>query len=127
MFFTHEFSENIELTDERGELRDFYGDYKGITIQGDDVLFAWTDSRRDNYNEIYFSRGVGLASDPVKIKNKIHYAQKSNTHKPDRYIYNMKGKKIENLGTILNRPLASGIYIISTPEGKLKLLHNNIK
>jgi hypothetical protein len=122
--FTDEFSENVEITDERGELRGFYGDYKGITIQGDDVLFAWTDSRRDNYNEIYFSRGVGLASDPVNIKNKIQYSQKRKHQMSNGYIYNLKGERVGNLRTISSRSLASGLYILKTPNGKSKLLHS---
>jgi hypothetical protein len=55
------FGTNAELTDATGPISTaFYGDYKGLGIQGDDVLAAWADSRNGDY-DIYFSRGVGLA------------------------------------------------------------------
>lgn len=62
------FGPNVEITDKRGPLAGFHGDYKGIAIQGDDVLVAWADSRNGD-NDIYFSRGKGLAGNTgVSVK-----------------------------------------------------------
>ncbi len=54
------FGANQEITTQRGILGGFYGDYKGIAIQGEDVVMSWADSRGGD-NDIYFARGMGLA------------------------------------------------------------------
>ena len=38
----------------------FLGDYKGLVVQGPDVLVVWQDTRRDS-GDIYFSRAAGAA------------------------------------------------------------------
>jgi hypothetical protein len=55
------FEPNVEVTDARGMPGMFLGDYKGITVQGDDIVVTWTDSRRGN-GDIYFARAVGAAA-----------------------------------------------------------------
>jgi hypothetical protein len=55
------FEPNVEVTDARGMPQSFLGDYKGITIQGNDVIVSWCDSRRGNA-DIYFARAVGAAA-----------------------------------------------------------------
>jgi hypothetical protein len=55
------FEPNVEVTDGRGAPQNFLGDYKGIAIQGNDVLVIWTDSRNSN-SAIYFARASGAAT-----------------------------------------------------------------
>jgi hypothetical protein len=58
---TQGFEPNIQVTDGRGPATsDFLGDYKGIIVQGPDVLVVWMDTRRDS-GDIYFSRAAGAA------------------------------------------------------------------
>ena len=54
-------SRTIQVTDGHGSGNtDFLGDYKGIVVQGPDVLVVWQDTRRDS-GDIYFSRAAGAA------------------------------------------------------------------
>jgi hypothetical protein len=55
------FEPNVEVTDGRGAAQSFLGDYKGIAIQGNDVVVTWTDTRNGNA-DIYFARAVGAAT-----------------------------------------------------------------
>ena len=56
------FEKNIQITDGRGSANtDFLGDYKGLVVQGSDVLAVWQDTRRDS-GDIYFSRAAGAAA-----------------------------------------------------------------
>jgi hypothetical protein len=58
---TKGFEKNLQVTDGRGSgATDFLGDYKGIAVQGSDVLIVWQDTRRDS-GDIYFSRAAGAA------------------------------------------------------------------
>ena len=58
---TQGFEPNIQVTDGSGSASaDFLGDYKGIVVQGPDVLITWMDTRRDS-GDIYFSRAAGAA------------------------------------------------------------------
>lgn len=58
---TKGFEKNIQVTDGHGSGNtDFLGDYKGIVVQGADVLVVWQDTRRDS-GDIYFSRAAGAA------------------------------------------------------------------
>ena len=58
---TKGFEPNQQVTDGRGSaMTDFLGDYKGIVVQGPDVLVVWQDTRRDS-GDIYFSRAAGAA------------------------------------------------------------------
>jgi hypothetical protein len=58
------FEPNIQVTDDHGTgSTDFLGDYKGIVVQGADVLVVWQDTRRDT-GDIFFSRAVGAAGPP---------------------------------------------------------------
>ena len=55
------FEANVQVTDGRGSANtDFLGDYKGIAVQGSDVLVVWQDTRRDT-GDIYFATAVGAA------------------------------------------------------------------
>ena len=55
------FEANVQVTDGRGSgAFDFLGDYKGIAVQGADVLVVWEDTRRGN-GDIYFSKATGAA------------------------------------------------------------------
>jgi hypothetical protein len=55
------FEANIQVTDGHGSATtDFLGDYKGIAVQGADVLVVWQDTRRDT-GDIYFAKAVGAA------------------------------------------------------------------
>ena len=55
------FEANIQVTDGHGSAStDFLGDYKGIAVQGADVLVVWQDTRRDS-GDIYFAKAVGAA------------------------------------------------------------------
>jgi hypothetical protein len=61
---TKGFEPNIQVTDGRGTGKtDFLGDYKGIVVQGADVLIVWQDTRND-VGDIYFARAVGAAGAP---------------------------------------------------------------
>jgi hypothetical protein len=58
---TQGFEPNLQITDGRGSANtDFLGDYKGLAVQGKDVLAVWQDTRRDS-GDIYFSKAVGAA------------------------------------------------------------------
>jgi hypothetical protein len=58
---TKGFEANIQVTDGAGSgSTDFLGDYKGIVVQGADVLVVWQDTRNDS-GDIYFSRAPGAA------------------------------------------------------------------
>lgn len=58
---TKGFEANLQVTDGSGPANTgFLGDYKGIAVQGSDVLIVWQDTRRDG-GDIYFSRAVGAA------------------------------------------------------------------
>ena len=55
------FEANLQVTDGHGSgATDFLGDYKGIVVQGPDVLVVWEDTRRDS-GDIYFARAAGAA------------------------------------------------------------------
>jgi hypothetical protein len=55
------FEPNLQVTDGRGSAAtDFLGDYKGIAVQGPDVLVVWQDTRRDS-GDIYFAKAAGAA------------------------------------------------------------------
>jgi hypothetical protein len=55
------FEPNVQVTDGSGSANtDFLGDYKGLVVQGSDVLVTWQDTRRDS-GDIYFSRAAGAA------------------------------------------------------------------
>jgi len=58
------FEKNIEITEERGtgDL-DFLGDYKGVVVQGEDVVVVWQDTRNDS-GDIYVARAIGAAGPP---------------------------------------------------------------
>jgi hypothetical protein len=59
---TKGFEPNIQVTDGHGSGSvNFLGDYKGIAVQGADVLVVWQDTRRDT-GDIYFSRAAGAAA-----------------------------------------------------------------
>jgi hypothetical protein len=61
---TKGFEPNIQVTDGHGSgMTDFLGDYKGIAVQGSDVLIVWEDTRRDS-GDIYFARAAGAAGPP---------------------------------------------------------------
>lgn len=55
--FVHE----VELTDQRAGIAGFFGDYKGLWIDNDDVLVTWIDSRSGS-TQIYFNLGKDLAA-----------------------------------------------------------------
>ncbi len=58
---TKGFEANQQVTDGRGSATaSFLGDYKGLVVQGPDVLVVWQDTRRDS-GDIYFSRAAGAA------------------------------------------------------------------
>jgi len=58
---TKGFEPNLQVTDGRGSAAaDFLGDYKGLAVQGSDVLVVWQDTRRDS-GDIYFARAAGAA------------------------------------------------------------------
>jgi hypothetical protein len=58
---TKGFEPNLQVTDGRGSANtNFLGDYKGLVVQGLDVLAVWQDTRRDS-GDIYFARAVGAA------------------------------------------------------------------
>lgn len=58
---TQGFEPNLQITDGRGSANtDFLGDYKGLAVQGADVLAVWQDTRRDS-GDIYFAKAVGAA------------------------------------------------------------------
>jgi hypothetical protein len=49
------FEPKVEVSDMRGAANGFLGDYKGIAVQGRDVLVLWTDTRND-MGDVYFAR-----------------------------------------------------------------------
>jgi hypothetical protein len=56
------FEPNIQISDGGGATNlAFLGDYKGIAVQGNDVLVVWQDTRDDS-GDIYFSRAAGAAA-----------------------------------------------------------------
>jgi hypothetical protein len=61
---TKGFEPNVEVTDDSGSgATDFLGDYKGIVVEGNDVLIVWHDTRRDS-GDIFFARAIGAAGPP---------------------------------------------------------------
>jgi len=101
---TNAFGTNVELTDARGTVNGFYGDYKGITIQGDDVLATWADSRNGD-NDIYFTRGVGLAGpNGVALEPGTRRYQHAKPWKTS-VIFDVQGRGMAN-----GRPKAAGKY-----------------
>ncbi|HKP62953.1 MAG TPA: sialidase family protein, partial [Polyangiales bacterium] len=59
---TKGFEPNIQVTDGSGSgSTDFLGDYKGIAVQGSDVLIVWQDTRMDQ-GDIFFARAAGAAA-----------------------------------------------------------------
>jgi hypothetical protein len=61
---TKGFEANVQVTDGRGTGKtDFLGDYKGIVVQGSDVLVVWEDTRTAT-GDIYFARAIGAAGAP---------------------------------------------------------------
>jgi hypothetical protein len=60
---TKGFEPNLQITDGHGPATtDFLGDFKGLVVQGSDVLCVWNDTRRSgDSGDIYFSRAVGAA------------------------------------------------------------------
>jgi hypothetical protein len=58
------FEPNVQVTDGHGSgSTDFLGDYKGIAVQGSDVLVVWEDTRKDS-GDIMFARAAGAAGPP---------------------------------------------------------------
>jgi hypothetical protein len=55
------FEPNVEVTDATGAPPNFLGDYKGIDIQGRDVVVTWADTRSGGAG-IYFARAVDAAA-----------------------------------------------------------------
>jgi hypothetical protein len=55
------FTNEVELTDQRSGISGFFGDYKGLWIDNNDVLVTWMDSRTGSA-QIYFNRGKNLAA-----------------------------------------------------------------
>jgi hypothetical protein len=55
------FEANVEVSDDRGPANSFLGDYKGIDIDGRDVVIVWTDTRNDS-GDIYFARAKDAAA-----------------------------------------------------------------
>jgi hypothetical protein len=55
------FEPNVEVTSETGNPPGFLGDYKGIEIDGRDVVVTWADTRAGG-SGIYFARAVDAAA-----------------------------------------------------------------
>lgn len=55
------FEANVEVTDATGAPASFLGDFKGIAVQGRDVLVTWADTRNDS-GDIYFARAIDAAA-----------------------------------------------------------------
>lgn len=55
------FEKNVQVTDATGRPASFLGDFKGIAIQGRDVLVTWADTRNDT-GDIYFARAKDAAA-----------------------------------------------------------------
>jgi hypothetical protein len=59
--FAAGFEPNVKINDGGGQPSGFLGDYKGIDIQGRDVVVTWTDNRNDS-GDIYFARATDAAA-----------------------------------------------------------------
>lgn len=56
------FETNVQVTDTSGpQLGGFMGDYKGISISGQDVLVVWQDTREGD-GDIFSARAIGAAA-----------------------------------------------------------------
>jgi hypothetical protein len=55
------FEPNVEVTDATGKPASFLGDYKGIDVQGRDIVVTWQDTRNDS-GDIYFARAKDAAA-----------------------------------------------------------------
>lgn len=55
------FEANVKVNDGGGRPASFIGDYKGIDVQGRDVIVTWTDNRNDS-GDIYFARAKDAAA-----------------------------------------------------------------
>jgi hypothetical protein len=55
------FEPNVQVTDGTGKPPSFLGDYKGIDVQGRDIVVTWTDTRNDG-GDIYFARAKDAAA-----------------------------------------------------------------
>ena len=102
-----EFSEGVEITDERSGAGGFYGDYKGIAIDGDDVLITWVDSRNGG-SEVFLARGEDLAADPDPTAVKLTPQQVKSRWKTEN-VYNLRGEKVGGAGAVKKMP--KGKYI----------------
>jgi len=56
------FEPNVKVNDATGKPASFLGDYKGIEVQGRDVLVIWTDSRSGDGGDILFARAKDAAA-----------------------------------------------------------------
>ena len=64
------FEPNVKINDDAGPADGFLGDYKGIDIQGRDVIVTWADTRDDS-GDIYFARAreAAAAGGPLTMKD----------------------------------------------------------
>jgi hypothetical protein len=105
----NKFSKNVEITDQTGNVSGFYGDYKGITINGDDVLVVWADSRAGDV-DVYFSRGKGLAAGGiVAVKDAKAEAARIKAAWTTTALFDVKGARVKPTGRE-DRP-AAGKYL----------------
>jgi hypothetical protein len=56
------FEANVKVNDGTGRASGFLGDYKGIEVQGRDVLVIWNDTRSGDGGDIYFARAKDAAA-----------------------------------------------------------------
>jgi hypothetical protein len=105
------FTKEVEVTTQRSAVSGFYGDYKGLWIDNDDVLITWLDAR--NGAKIYFNRGKGLAaaSGTAVVPGTAGYSHKAvwtqSTHAFDvagRKVPTAKGGAAKASGKSFSRP-----------------------
>jgi hypothetical protein len=118
---TDKFAPNVEITDQRGPLQSFYGDYKGITVQGDDVLVTWIDARNGD-NDIFFSRGKGLAGLSTGLAGKPRFPGDASPW-TTQALFNVKGARVERTAEGKHpgrRTGAAGKYFGKAGAGKAR-------
>lgn len=110
------FGPNVEVTDKRSRASGFYGDYKGITIDGNDVLMTWVDSRSGR-PEIYFTRGRNLAANPATAVAPGAPGYNREAVWQSKILYDLRGRRVRTRDAAAERK-ASGKYWADPERGR---------
>jgi hypothetical protein len=109
------FTKEVEVTDRRAGISGFFGDYKGLWIDNEDVLITWMDSRSGSA-QIYFNRGRNLAAGvgTAVVPGTPGYRHEAvwGRSTPD---FDVAGRKLRS--TRAGAPRAAGKYLSNPGKG----------